>query len=251
MSGGVEVDRDASGTEGPPDLVIETRALTRRFGRSTVVEGVDLAVRRGTVYGLLGPNGAGKSTTIKMILGLLKPTAGGVDLFGQPWSRQSLGRLGASVDGPSLFEHLSAAQNLQVHAHLLGLDGGGVDTALDLVGLASAGRKAVRNFSLGMKSRLALAISLLGEPELVIADEPQNGLDPEGIADTRRLIRCIADSGRTVVLSSHVLAEVAAVADDVGVMVGGRLVHQGPLHDVAPDGDLERQYFRLTAAARR
>ncbi|KDP92129.1 ATP-binding cassette domain-containing protein [Clavibacter sp. A6099] len=251
MSDGISAGRGASLTGPPSALVIETRGLSRRFGRATVVQGVDLAVRPGTVYGLLGPNGAGKSTTIKMILGLLKPTAGGIDLFGEPWSRRSLGRLGASVDGPSLFDHLSAAQNLQVHAHLLGLDGGGVDTALDLVGLASTGRKAVRNFSLGMKSRLALGISLLGEPELVIADEPQNGLDPEGIADTRRLLRCIADSGRTVVLSSHVLAEVAAVADDVGVMVGGRLVHQGPLHEVAPDGDLERQYFRLTAAAGR
>ncbi|WP_243736315.1 ATP-binding cassette domain-containing protein [Curtobacterium flaccumfaciens] len=227
--------------------VAETGGLTKRFGRTVVVDGVDLVVRPGTVYGLLGPNGAGKSTTLKMMLGLLKPTSGGVDLFGEPWNRAALGRIGASVDGPGLYEHLSAAQNLGVHAELLGLDRGGIDTALDIVGLAHTGRKAVRHFSLGMKSRLALAVALLGEPELVIVDEPQNGLDPEGIAATRRLLRCIADSGRTVLLSSHVLAEVAAVADDIGVMAAGRLVYQGSLTDLAPDGDLERAYFALTA----
>lgn len=233
------------------DTVVETRGLTKQFGRSRAVDGVDLRIRPGTVYGLLGPNGAGKSTTLKMVLGLLTPTAGGVDLFGAPWDRAALGRVGASVDGPSLYDHLSAAQNLRVHAELLGLDDGGIDTALDLVGLAGTGRKAVKHFSMGMKSRLALAVALLGEPDLVIADEPQNGLDPEGIAATRRLIRCIADTGRTVLLSSHVLAEVAAVADDVGVMVAGKLVHQGPLADLAPNGDLERAYFELTAAGAR
>ncbi|MFE5741050.1 ABC transporter ATP-binding protein [Streptomyces celluloflavus] len=225
--------------------VIETRGLTKVFRRSTAVDSADLLVHPGRVYGLLGPNGAGKSTTLKMILGLLPPTRGEVRLFGRPWDRQALSRIGASVNGPSFYGHLSARRNLMVHAHLLGLPEEEVERTLAAVELAGTERKKARTFSTGMKGRLALAIAMLGNPDLLILDEPQNGLDPEGIAALRAMMRRFTDTGRTIVLSSHLLGEVASVADDIGLIAQGRLRYQGSLAELAPDGDLERAYFTL------
>ncbi|WP_406507912.1 ABC transporter ATP-binding protein [Streptomyces sp. NBC_00212] len=233
-------------TEDTP--VIETRGLSKAFRRATAVDSVDLAVRPGSVYGLLGPNGAGKSTTLKLILGLSEPTAGEVRLFGSPWSRQALSRIGASINGPSFYGHLSAKQNLMVHAHLLGMPASEVNRVLAEVELDASDRKKTRSFSTGMKGRLALAIAMLGDPDVLILDEPQNGLDPEGIAALRTMLRRFTDTGRTVVLSSHLLGEVASVADDIGLISAGRLRYQGPLAELAPDGDLERAYFQLTGA---
>ncbi|UQA94468.1 ATP-binding cassette domain-containing protein [Streptomyces halobius] len=229
--------------------VIETRGLSKTFRSSTAVDEVDLTVTSGRIYGLLGPNGAGKSTTLKMILGLLPPTAGEVRLFGRPWARDSLSGIGASINGPSFYGHLSARRNLMVHAHLLGLPESEVDRALAAVELTGTDRKKAKSFSTGMKGRLALAIAMLGTPDVLILDEPQNGLDPEGIAALRTMMRHFTDTGRTIVLSSHLLGEVAAIADDIGVIVTGRLRYQGAMADFAPDGDLERAYFTLTGGS--
>ncbi len=229
------------------DYSVATTGLTKVFRGRTTVSDVDLRIRPGRVYALLGPNGAGKSTTLKMLLGLLPPDRGQILLFGQPWQHSALARVGASIEGPALYEHLSAAQNLEVHARLLSLPTERVRQMLDYVGLGTTGRQRVRTFSTGMKGRLALAIALLSDPDLLILDEPQNGLDPEGIAALRHMIRGFATTGRTVIVSSHLLGEVANLADDVGVLVEGILRYQGPLAGLAPDGDLERAYFALTS----
>lgn len=227
--------------------VVATAGLTKRFSSGGGVESLDLAIRPGRVYALLGPNGAGKSTTLKLLLGLLEPDAGQVAMWGRPWQRSALARVGASIDGPALYPHLSATRNLEVHARLLGLPPAEVIRVLDVVGLAGTGRQRVRTFSTGMRGRLALAVALLGDPELLVLDEPQNGLDPEGVVALRELIRGFVAHGRTVVVSSHLLHEVVQLADDVGVLAGGRLRYQGELTALAPDGDLERVYFALTA----
>ena len=230
-------------------LVVMTDGLTKRFGAGGGVDGLDLRVRQGSVYALLGPNGAGKSTTLKLLLGLLVPDVGTVSMWGRPWERAVLGRVGASIDGPALYPHQSAVRNLEVHARLLSLPPERVRQVLEVVGLVGTGRQRVRTFSTGMRGRLALAVALLGDPELLVLDEPQNGLDPEGVVSLRALIRGFAAQGRTVVVSSHLLGEVVQLADDVGVLVDGRLRYQGELAALAPDGDLERAYFTLTAAA--
>ncbi|MBB6015989.1 ATP-binding cassette domain-containing protein [Deinococcus radiopugnans] len=232
-----------------PDFAIITDHLAKRFGKATVIHDVNLHVPTGQVYGLLGPNGAGKSTTLGLILGLLQPTSGGVELFGQPWRRDLLGRVGASLNGPAFYGHLSAAENLEVHARLLGLKADVVRRTLERVGLAGAGGKAAGQFSTGMKSRLALGMALLTEPDLLILDEPQNGLDPEGIYALRQQLRDYAGAGKTVLISSHQLGEVQQLADVIGVLHGGTLRYQGPLAQLQAGYDsLEDAYFHLTRA---
>ncbi|WP_058235688.1 ATP-binding cassette domain-containing protein [Devriesea agamarum] len=223
------------------------RQIWRRRGRQQVLRGVDLTMQPGTVTGLLGPNGAGKSTTLRTLLGLLPPESGTVTLFGEPWKRAALARIGASVDGPSFYAHLSARQNLAVHAKLIGVGGGAIEKALEVTGLTSVQHRRTRKFSTGMRSRLATAIALLGDPELVILDEPQNGLDPEGVREVRELVKALGRSGRTVLFSSHVLSEVAAVADQITCIVSGQTAYSGLLVNFAPDGDLERAYFAATS----
>ena len=228
------------------DVVIATHGLSRRFGKRQVVTSVDLRVRRGTVYGLIGPNGAGKSTLFNLLLGLLAPSSGSVELFGQPWSLAVLERIGASVNGPSYYPHLSAEQNLLVHARLLGLSSRQVQPVLERVGMAGLGRRKARKYSTGMRARLALGIALLGDPDMLLLDEPQNGLDPDGIRQTRAMVRAYADAGGTVVISSHLLDEVAHTADHLGVLADGVLRWQGPIEQFAPSSDLETAFFRLT-----
>lgn len=229
------------------DTVICTEGLTRRYRGMSAVQGVNLQVRAGRVYALLGPNGAGKSTTLRMLLGLTPASAGQVCLFGEPWKRAHLARVGASIDGPALYDHLSAAENLEVHTRMLGLPTARIPGVLAEVGLAETGHKRAGQFSMGMRARLALGLALLTEPDVLLLDEPQNGLDPEGIRELRGLLRAYAGSGRTVLVSSHLLGEVIHLADDVGVMAHGTLRYQGPLAELAPNGDLEAAYLRLTA----
>ena len=226
-----------------PQLACES--VTVSYGAHRVLTDVSLHTTPGRVHALLGPNGAGKSTLMKVLLGLLAPEDGEVTLMGQPFARANLRHVGASINDPAFYGHLSARNNLRVHATLLGLPDAEVDRVLQLVGLQDAGKKKAGAFSTGMKGRLALAQALLGEPEVLILDEPQNGLDPEGIAHLRAYLREYASAGRTVLVSSHQLGEVVHMADDATIIAGGGVRFAGELADLGPN--LEESFFRLTA----
>lgn len=226
-------------------MIVHMTGVRANRSRTAVLHGVDLTVPAGQVTGLLGPNGAGKSTTLRILLGLLRATEGSVQLFGRPWERSALHRVGASVDGPSFYPHLTGRENLAVHARLIGVGKREIDRSLEAAGIAEVADKRSRKYSTGMRSRLATAIALLGDPELVILDEPQNGLDPAGIREVRHLMSRVASEGRTVLFSSHVLAEVGAVADHIVCLDRGRTAWSGRLADLAPDADLESAYFRI------
>ena len=221
-----------------PELAIASSGLTKRFrGGQLAVDQVDLAVPRGSVYGFLGPNGSGKTTTIRMLLGLAYPTSGSAQVLGVPMPQgavQVLSRVGSLVEGPAFYPYLSGWDNLarydaadrSVSARTARAR---IDAALDRVGLAAAAKKKFRNYSLGMKQRLAIAAALMVERDLIVLDEPTNGLDPQGTREVRTLIRQIAAEGITVFVSSHLLAEVEQVSTHVGVMRAGKLVFQGEL----------------------
>ncbi|WP_100077122.1 ABC transporter ATP-binding protein [Chryseobacterium camelliae] len=227
--------------------IVITDALVKSYGPFTAVKGINLSVPKGYIYALLGPNGAGKSTTLSLILGLMKPSSGKITLFGESWQRNLLKRVGASINGPALYDHLNAFENLEVHAKMLNLKPEDIKNALSRVNLTDTGNKPVKSFSMGMKSRLALAIALLDHPELLILDEPQNGLDPEGIRELRDLLKAYTKEGKTVLISSHQLGEVAKLADYIGVISDGNLVYQGTLRDLSPDENrLEEKYLELT-----
>ena len=220
----------------PSSLVVETTNLSHSYGHHQVLHEVDLQVQAGRIYGLIGPNGAGKSTLLGCLLGLVRPRQGSIRLFGLPWQPELLTDVGASVNGPAFYPHLSARDNLRVHALLLGVNELRIDEVLADVGLDGAGGAPARSFSTGMKGRLALGMALLGEPDLLILDEPQNGLDPEGIRQLRARLRAHADAGHSVIVSSHLLDEVAHIADDIGVLAHGMLRYQGPLATLADRG---------------
>ncbi|MET2011546.1 ABC transporter ATP-binding protein [Microbacterium chocolatum] len=249
------------------DLAIATRGLTKRFGAQTAVSDLDLRVPRGAVFGFLGPNGSGKTTTIRMLLGLIRPTSGDARVLGTAVPAgldRVLPRVGALVEGPAFAPFLTGAQNL---ARLDAADrrsdpatrGARVATALERVGLAHAARKKAHAYSLGMKQRLGLAGALLAPRELLVLDEPTNGLDPQGTREVRALVRALAAEGATVFVSSHLLAEVEQLCTHVGVMSGGRLVAQGTLDDFrrtgaqprvrvhTPDTDLARSALAALA----
>jgi len=214
---------------------IQTFDLQRRFAGGFGVHSLNLHVPEGSVYGFLGPNGAGKTTTVRLLLGLLHPDRGRVELFGRRLSRDDravLARVGALVESPSLYPHLSGRQNLEVTRRLLDLPRPRIDEVLELTGLREAADRRVREYSLGMRQRLALASSLLPSPGLLILDEPGNGLDPAGILDMRRLLRELARQGITVFVSSHLLSEVELIAGYVGVLQAGRLCFEGPLEEL-------------------
>jgi ABC-2 type transport system ATP-binding protein len=217
--------------------VIASRGLVKRYGRLRAVDGIDLDVREGDVYGFLGANGSGKTTTVRMLLGLVLPTSGEVELLGGRMpraGRRVLPRVGALIEGPAHYGHLSGRENLA----LLDASGPGgswrtrrrrVEEVLEQVGLAGVGRRPVKNYSLGMRQRLGLAGALLRRPELLVLDEPTNGLDPQGIHEIRTLLLDLHRGGTTIFLSSHLLAEVEHMATRVGVLDRGRLVLQEQL----------------------
>ncbi|MBO9567993.1 MAG: ABC transporter ATP-binding protein [Cellulomonas iranensis] len=219
------------------DDAIRTHALTKRFRTGQVaVDGIDLAVPRGAVYGFLGPNGSGKTTTIRMLLGLVAPTSGRVELLGEPVPQRAahvLPRVGALVEGPAFQPYLSGRANL---ARLDAVDASTdprtartrAEAALERVGLTAAADKRYRQYSLGMKQRLGLAAALLRPRDLLVLDEPTNGLDPQGTREVRHLVRELADAGTTVLVSSHLLAEIEQVCTHVGIMGRGHLLLQGP-----------------------
>ena len=218
------------------DTVLETTGLTRRFGGRVAVDGVDLRVERGSVFAFLGPNGAGKTTTIRMALGLIRPSSGGVRMLGREMPRErlaALGRVGSLVESPSLYPHLSGRENLEAMRRLLGAPKSRIDETLRMVGLEADGKRLVKRYSMGMKQRLGLALAMLGEPELLVLDEPTNGLDPAGIREMREWIRRLPqESGVTVFLSSHLLAEVEQTATHLAVIHKGRLRFQGTTEEL-------------------
>lgn len=211
------------------EIMLQTSGLCKSFKKQEAVNHVSLHVAKGKIYGLLGPNGAGKSTTLKMIAGALKPTAGEILFNGNPWSREILSDIGALIEHPPIYENLSARENLKVRALLLGMSEKRIDEVLQIVSLTHTGKKKAGQFSLGMKQRLGIAMALLGEPKLLILDEPTNGLDPIGIEELRELIRSFSRQGITVILSSHILSEVQLIADYVGIISDGMLGYEGPL----------------------
>jgi ABC-2 type transport system ATP-binding protein len=222
-------------------FVIETAGLTKRFGDRVAVDEVDLQIPRGSAFGYLGPNGAGKTTLIRMLLGLTGATSGTMHLLGRPVPAErtaALARVGAIVEEPRFHGHLTGRENLAVIAAARAPEAHDrIDGALARVGLAERGDERVKRYSLGMRQRLGVARSLLGDPELLILDEPTNGLDPAGIHEFRAMIRSFVDEGRTVLLSSHLLDEVEKICDEVAIVDRGRVVLRGSIAELAAGGE--------------
>jgi ABC-2 type transport system ATP-binding protein len=218
------------------ETVLATRQLSKDYGSRPAVRQLDLEVRRGEIFGFLGPNGAGKTTTIRMALGLVRPTAGRVEVLGRDVGRNAaevLPRVGALVEAPALYGYLSGRDNLRAFASVLGgVPDRRVDEVLELVDLSERQKDRVSAYSMGMKQRLGLAVALLNDPELLILDEPANGLDPAGIVEMRDLMRRLAAGGKTIFVSSHVLAEVQLICDRVAIVNLGRLVKLAPVAEL-------------------
>jgi len=242
--------------------VIEVRELTKRFGRVTAVDGLSFGVDAGKVTGFLGPNGAGKTTTLRMLLGLVEPTAGAATIHGEPYRRLAHPALqvGAVLESSGFYPGRRGLDHLRVLAAAAGLPERRAEEVLGHVGLAEAATRRVGDYSLGMRQRLALAGALLGDPAVLILDEPANGLDPEGIHWLRGFLRLLAEQGRTILISSHVLAEVAQTVDEVVIIARGRLVAQSTLGELTArtsplvrvrSPDVERLRERLLAAERK
>ncbi len=217
-------------------LIIETRNLNKNFESFNAVNELNLQVRKGRIYGFLGPNGAGKSTTIRMLLGLMKPTSGEIKIFEKDLKKNKMNilkRIGAIVESPSYYGNLTAYENLQVTAKLLDLDNKCIDEVLEIVKLTEFKDRQVKKFSLGMKQRLGIAQALIAKPELLILDEPTNGLDPAGIHEIRELIKSLPKiSDMTVIISSHILSEIELMADDIGIINKGKILFQGTLEEL-------------------
>ena len=216
------------------DCIIETRGLIKRYGDQVSVSNLDLHVQKGRIYGLLGRNGAGKTTTMKMLLGLTAPTSGTVSLFGQPLKGNEtriLPCIGSLIESPGFYPNLTGTENLQIFARLRGLKSPNyIKSALELVNLPYRDKKRYAQYSLGMKQRLAIALAVMHDPELLILDEPINGLDPIGIAEVRDFIRALCDErGKTILISSHILSEIALLADDIGIIDHGVLLEEESL----------------------
>lgn len=230
------------------EMMLETKNLCKTFRKKSVVQNISLSIPKYAIYGLLGSNGAGKSTTLKMITGMLIPTSGEIYFDGHKWTRQDLHSIGALIESPPLYENLTARENLQVRTTVLGLPKSRIDEVLHVVELENTDRKKAREFSMGMKQRLGIAIALLNHPKFLILDEPMNGLDPFGIQELRKLILSFPAKGITVILSSHILSEVSQIADHVGIISGGILGYQGKLNK---DDDLEDLFVQVAGKYRR
>lgn len=212
------------------DFIIETKKLTKKFGSRRVVNHVDLQVKKGEIYGFLGPNGAGKTTTIRMLLGLARPTQGSIQIFGKDIRKDKLSilkKVGSLVEYPSYYGHLTAYENLEAVRILLDAPKSRIEEVLSIVRLTKDAKRPVKGFSLGMKQRLGIATALLGNPELLILDEPTNGLDPSGIIEIRELIKNLPkEHGITIVVSSHLLSEIDQMATQVGIISKGQMIFQ-------------------------
>lgn len=213
------------------DYIIETRNLTKRFGKQTAVNSLDMKIEKGKIYGLLGKNGAGKTTTMCMLLNLSKPTNGEIFFFGKHYKQDPYdvySKIGSIIETPCFYENLSAFDNLKVFAKLRGdYNKEDIEKALEIVSLTHAKDKKFKNFSLGMKQRLGIAAAIMHNPEILILDEPINGLDPMGIKEIRKLLKDLSEVyGTTILISSHILSEIEAIADVIGVMDGGLLIEE-------------------------
>ena len=217
--------------------VIETKNLTKQYGAQKSVAKLNIHVQKGRIYGLLGRNGAGKTTTMKMLLGLTQPTSGEVTIWGKPLranEKKLLPRIGSLIESPGFYPNLTATENLRIFATLRGVPNrGAIKNALDLVGLPYKDKKLFSQYSLGMKQRLAIALAIMHDPELLILDEPINGLDPIGIAEVRSFIRALCNErGKTILISSHILSEIALLADDIGIIDHGALLEEESLEEL-------------------
>jgi ABC-2 type transport system ATP-binding protein len=221
-------------------IVIETTNLSKRYGKQIVaVDGLNLAIRKGEIYGFLGPNGAGKTTTLRMLLGLVRPTSGTGKVLGKPLGTAAgIARVGALVESPTFYPYLSGRRNLRILARYAGVPISRVDALLDQVELTLRARDTFKTYSLGMKQRLGVAAVLLKDPDVLILDEPTNGLDPQGMTEMRALIRVLGHGGRTVLLSSHLLGEVEQICDRVGVISHGKLIAEGTVADLRGQAQL-------------
>ncbi len=234
--------------------LVRTENLSKRYGDVLTVKSINLSVLEGTIYGFCGPNGAGKSTTLKMLLGLVKPTEGVVRLFGREMTAKNrieiLRQTGSLIESPSYYGHLTGRENLEILQGLLQVPKKNVDEVLQIVRLHNQGKKKVSAYSLGMKQRLGLAAALLNFPKLLILDEPTNGLDPAGIQEMRELIRSLPEKyGMTVLISSHLLSEIDQIVDDIGIIANGKLKYQGSLsrlHEQDGTKTLEEIFLALT-----
>ncbi len=234
--------------------IVKTEGLTKKYGDTYPVCNLDMKVREGTIYGFLGPNGAGKSTTLKMLLGLVRPTAGEIDIFGRrcsPKNRiETLKDIGSLIESPSYYGNLTARENLKICCTYLGLPDSNIDEVLRIVRLDRQEGKRTAAYSLGMKQRLGLASALLAFPKLLILDEPTNGLDPAGIQEMRELIRTLpAKYNMTVIISSHLLSEIDQLVDDIGIIANGKMKYQGTLealHGHDANKNLEEIFLDLT-----
>lgn len=230
------------------DMLLKTNNLCKRFKDQMAVNNLSLNIVRNSVYGLLGPNGAGKSTTLKLITGILKPTSGTIEFNGHSWRRRDLTNIGALIEKPPLYDNLTATENLKVRTTLLGLKDKRINEVLSIVQLTDTGNKRAGQFSLGMRQRLGIALALLNQPNLLILDEPTNGLDPIGIEELRKLIRSFPQSGITVILSSHILSEVQQTADHIGIISDGVLGYSGKIN---PHQDLETLFMQVVKGTRK
>ncbi|MFC9436220.1 ABC transporter ATP-binding protein [Nocardia sp. NPDC057030] len=215
------------------DSIVVTRGLTKRYGAHAAVDAVSMRVAAGEIYGFLGPNGAGKTTTLRMLAGLIRPSDGTATVAGHaPGDPAVVRRIGVLIEGPGFYPYLSGRDNLRVLAKYRGIGNAEVEAALDRVGLAGRGEDRFRTYSLGMKQRLGVGAALLGRPDLLILDEPTNGLDPQGMAEMRELITALAADGHTVLLSSHMLSEVQEICDRVGVISRGKLLAESTVAEL-------------------
>ncbi|MEQ8909694.1 MAG: ATP-binding cassette domain-containing protein [Vicingaceae bacterium] len=228
--------------------ILEVSQLSKKFGKKQAVDHISFQVGRGQIFGLLGPNGSGKSTTLGMILTLLNRDSGEVTLFGQKDLEQAVKQLGVLLESASYYPSLTGKQNLKISCQIKGVDPAEIPTVMEKVGLADELNEKVKNYSLGMKQRLSVASVLLGKPEMMVFDEPTNGLDPQGIADMRNLLLDLAKEGKTILIASHLLNEMEKICSHVAILKKGKIIEQGVLKEITQGhDDLESYFLKLTA----
>lgn len=222
--------------------LLETKNLTKKYGKQKANDTINIKVEENLIYGLLGPNGAGKSTLLKMITGMINKTSGTILFEGKEMNRKDLAHIGALIENAPIYENLTARENLKVRTLMYGLSDQRIDEVLQIVGLTNTEKKKAGKFSMGMKQRLGIAIALLNQPKLLILDEPTNGLDPIGISELRELIKRFPKQGMTVIVSSHILSEIEQMADHIGIIVNGKLVYQEKADQIE---DLETLFMEV------